>query len=275
MTTSDNHRPRSDAPFIAAMCMLGGFYLLMIVGMIVADMHFTSASTVLEVLRRKEIQYSIKLSLVSSVITTILSMWVAVPIGYLLSRFRFPGKSLVDATLDIPIVLPPLVVGLSLLILFKTTPFEALGLDKSFIFTRKGVVVAQFMVACAFAVRIMRTTFDDIPLRKEEIAFTLGCTRSDAFWRVVLPESRNGCLAAATVTWARALGEFGPILIFAGTTRMKTEVLPSTVFLELGIGEIDAAVAVSILMILCAVSVMVVFRLMSASQGIRPGGGKR
>lgn len=274
MIADSPHRPGSDAPFVAALSILGGFYLFMIVGMIAADLHYTSTSHVLEILGRKEIQYSIKLSLVSSVITTLLSLWVAVPIGYLLSRFRFPGKSLIDATLDIPIVLPPLVVGLSLLILFKTAPFEALGLDKSFIFTRKGVIVAQFMVACAFAVRIMRTTFDDIPLRKEEIAFTLGCSRSEAFWRVVLPESRNGILAAATVTWARALGEFGPILMFAGTTRMKTEVLPSTVFLEMGIGDIHSAVAVSILMILCALLVMIVFRLMSAPQGIRPRGGK-
>ncbi|MCX7012501.1 MAG: ABC transporter permease [Candidatus Sumerlaeota bacterium] len=275
MNPGQEHIPKSDAPFLAALCILGGFYLFMIVAIVAADFGHSGVGQVLAGLRQPEIQYSVKLSLVSSVVTALLSIWVGVPIGYLLSRFRFPGKSVIDATLDIPIVLPPIVVGLSLLILFKTPAFRALGLDNAFIFTRKGVVAAQFMVACAFAVRIMRTTFDDIPARKEEIAFTLGCSRSDAFWRIVLPEARNGVLAAATVTWARALVEFGPILVFAGTTRMKTEVLPSTVFLELGIGEIDSAVAISLLMIVCALAVMIVFRMMAASQGLRPRGGRR
>jgi molybdate transport system permease protein len=103
-------------------------------------------------------------------------------------------------------------------------------------------------------------TFEQIPPRAEQVALTLGCTRADAFWRVVLPEARRGLLTATTLSWARALGEFGPILIFCGATRMRTEVLPTTVFLELSVGKIEAAVAVSLLMIVVAVVVLVITR---------------
>ncbi len=122
------------------------------------------------------------------------------------------------------------------------------------------VVLAQFMVACAFAVRTMRVTFDQIHPRREQVALTLGCSHRQAFFRVVLPEARRGMTSAATLAWARSLGEFGPILVFAGATRMKTEVLPTSVFLELQVGNIEAAVAVSLLMVAAAVVVLVLAR---------------
>jgi molybdate transport system permease protein len=191
----------------------------------------------------------------------VLSVWVALPIGYLMSRVRFPGRSLVDALLDIPIVLPPLVIGLSLLILFQTPPGRALQEWIPVTYEIPSIIVAQFSVACAFAVRTLRATFDQIPVRQEQVALTLGCTRGQAFWMVVFPEARRGILTAATLAWARSLGEFGPILIFSGATRMRTEVLPTTVFLELSVGNLEAAVAVSLLMVVAAVAVLMVIRL--------------
>src|SRR5262249_17347296 len=160
--------------------------------------------------------------------TAILSVWVAVPLGYLLSRYLFPLKWLVDAIMDIPIVLPPLVIGLSLLILFQTPPGRLIERVVPVTYAVPGVILAQFAVACAFAVRTMRVTFDGISPRREEVALTLGCARSQAFWLVVLPEARRGLVTAGTLAWARALGEFGPILVFAGATRLKTEVLSTS-----------------------------------------------
>ena len=107
----------------------------------------------------------------------------------------------------------------------------------------------------------MRATFDQIDNRRELVALTLGCTRAQAFSMVVLPEAYRGMLTAATLAWARALGEFGPLLVFAGTTRNKTEVLSTTVFLELSIGDLEAAVAVSLIMVVSAVIVLVIARL--------------
>jgi len=254
-------RGRSDVPFYAAFSILGGTYVFLIVAMIIADLEFTTASHVLNALSSPEIRYAIKLSLISCTISTILSLWVGVPLGYLLSRVQFPGKGAVDAILDIPIVLPPLVIGLSLLILFQTPFFKALDDAFPITYAVPSVILAQFSVACAFAVRTMRITFDQINPRAEQVALTLGCTRSQAFWMVVLPEARRGILTAATLAWARSLGEFGPILIFSGATRMRTEVLSTTVFLELSVGNIEAAVAVSLLMIAAAVFVLTLLRV--------------
>ena len=114
-----------------------------------------------------------------------------------------------DAVLDIPIVLPPLVIGISLLILFQTPPGKAIERVLPFTYAVPGVVLAQFAVACAFAVRTMLVTFDQISPRGEQVAMTLGCNRAGAFWRVALPESRRGILTAATLAWARALGNSG------------------------------------------------------------------
>ena len=209
---------------------------------------------------RSQNHYSIVLSLLSCTLSTILSLWVAVPLGYLTSRFDFPGKRLLEIVLDIPIVLPPLVIGISLLALFNFAPFS--WTSQWVVFEIPAVILAQFMVACAFATRAMRISFDQIPQRYEKVALTLGCNRAKAFRLVVMPQAKQGILAAGTLAWARALGEFGPILVFAGSTRMHTEVLPTSVYLEIQAGNLKGALAVSLIMIVAAAGVLATSRLM-------------
>ena len=129
--------------------------------------------------------------MVSCFITAILSLIVAVPLGYSLSRFRFPGRDLLDAMLDIPIVLPPLVVGLSLLILFQFWPFRITS--RWVVYQIPAVILAQFMVAAAFAIRTLRATFDQIDTRQEQVALTLGCNQAQAFMRVAFPRADKEC----------------------------------------------------------------------------------
>ncbi len=278
----DGHRVRSDVPFYVILAVVGGTYVVLLVGMLIADVAYMvssdSADTMLlpaslewarpalrpvlpivAALRKPEIRYSIQLTMVSCFFTAILSLFVAVPLGYSLSRYRFPGRDLLDSMLDIPIVLPPLVVGLSLLILFQFWPFNAAS--RWVVYQIPAVILAQFMVAAAFAIRTMRATFDQIDTRQEQVALTLGCNQAQAFMMVVFPRARQGMLTAGTLAWARALGEFGPLLIFAGATRNKTEVLSTTVFLELSIGDLEAAVAVSLIMVFAAVLVLIIARL--------------
>lgn len=250
----------ADRWFFLALSLLSGTYVLLLLAMIGADFFYTTPGHLWRALGSPEIRYAIKLSLLSCSLTTLLSLWVAVPLGYLMSRRRFPGRALLDALLDIPIVLPPLVIGLSLLILFQTPPLRALERFFPVTYAIPSIILAQFMVACAFAVRTLRTTFDELNPRQEQVALTLGCNRSQAFWRVILPSARRGMLSAATLAWARSLGEFGPILVFSGATRMKTEVLSTTVFLELSVGNLEAAVAVSLLMVGAAVGVLLLIR---------------
>ncbi|MHC1762773.1 MAG: ABC transporter permease [Verrucomicrobiia bacterium] len=251
---------QSDAPFLLCFGLLGGVYVLLIAAMLVADASFTSPEHFWAAFQSREIRYAIRLSLLSCTLTALLSVSIALPIGYLMSHYEFRGKSVVDAILDIPIVLPPLVIGLSLLILFQTPPGRAIQSVVPVTYEIPSVIIAQFSVACAFAVRTLRATFDQINPRREQVALTLGCRKSQAFWLVVFPEARRGLITAGTLAWARALGEFGPILVFSGATRMRTEVLPTTVFLELSVGNIEAAVAVSLLMVIAAVLVLVIIR---------------
>ena len=285
-TDGDLFKPRSDAFFYTGLGLLCGFYIFMILAMLIFDSYHTffgekdyeataesidgqdqhqDRTPILAALADENIQYSIKLSLISCTLTTILALWVSVPIGYVMSRSNFWGKALVDAVLDIPIVLPPLVIGISLLIIFRYAPFA--WISDWVVFEIPAVIFAQFMVACAFAVRTMRTTFDQIPQRQERVALTLGCSQGDAFWRVVLPQARRGMIAAGTLAWARSLGEFGPILMFAGSSRLKTEVLPTSVFLEIESGNLQAALAVSLIMIVMAMVVLIIAR----SFGLRRG----
>lgn len=268
---SDAHafHVRSDKTFYAGLIVLGGSYLLLILLMLLADATYATPSTIWENLQSREIQFSIWLSVISCTITTVLSLWVAIPIGYLMSRHEFRGKNFIDAMLDIPIVLPPLVVGISLLVLFRILGDIEFGdshplrwLRNMVVFELPAVILAQFMVACAFAVRTMRATFDQIPTRREQVALTLGCTRSQAFFNVVLPDAKRGVVAAATLAWARSLGEFGPILVFAGATPMRTEVLPTSVFLRMQAGDLNAALAVSLVMVILAVGVLVLTRML-------------
>src|SRR5205814_6305946 len=153
-----------------------------------------------------------KLSLISCTVTALLSVMVGVPLGYLLSsrgevegkRRGFQGRVLwflrvgADAIVDIPIVLPPLVIGLSLLILFQTAPGRWVQQYVQVSYAIPAVILAQFSVAAAFAVRTMRVTFDQISPRSEQVAMTLGCTRAQAFWRVVIPEAWHGFLTAGS-----------------------------------------------------------------------------
>lgn len=262
------HRAGSDGLFFTVMSALGGSYVLLIAAMLLADIAFTSPAHFIAALSKPEIQFSVRLTLISCTISALLSVWVAVPLGYLLSRFQFRGRWLIDTIIDVPVVLPPLVVGLSLLILFHI-PLARGNLESWFqqqlgqriTYGQPAVVLAQFAVACAFAVQTMRVTFDQIDPRAEQVALTLGCRRSQAFLQVVLPQAWRGVIAAFTIAWARSLGEFGPILVFAGATRMRTEVLSTTVFLELSVGQLEAAVAVSLVMVLAAMLVLGIVRL--------------
>jgi molybdate transport system permease protein len=258
--------PGRDGWFLIAMGSALVLYVALIVSLLVVDASKTRFATVWGAFNDPEILYAVKLSVFSCTISALLSVVVAVPIGYLMSRVRFPGRLLVDVCLDIPIVLPPLVIGLSLLILFQTSAGRAIEqwfqavTGTGITYEVPAVILAQFMVACAFAVRTMRATFDQLNPRAEQVALTLGCTRGQSFRLVVLPEAWKGVVTAGTLAWARALGEFGPILVFAGATRQRTEVLSTTVFLELSMGRLDTAVAVSFVMILIAVAVLLLVR---------------
>ena len=260
-----------DKLFLSSLTLLGGSYVLLVILLLVANVGFLPWETLPEIWQSPEIRYATMLSLVTATISALLSVWIGTPIAYLMSRgWRLrqaaePGPlgrgfyATLDALLDIPIVLPPLALGVSLLILFRFAPFA--WISDYVVYEIPAVVLAQFVVACALAIRTMRATFEQITARQEELAMTLGASRAVAFWTVLLPQAKPGLLTALTLCWARSLGEFGPVLIFASSTRLRTEVLPTTVYLEMQAGNLQGAVAVSLLMIGLALLALLMVRL--------------
>lgn len=265
--SGQRHKQSGDLGFFLVMGGISASFILLIVLLLLADLLYTSVDDFWTAIKKPEVQAAFRLTLITCTLAAILSVVVATPLAYLLARFKFPGRWIVDTIVDIPIVLPPLVLGLSLLILFHL-PIGDTNLDQwlrdtlrlEITFNWPAVVLAQFAVTCAFAVRTMRVTFEQINPRAEDVARTLGCSRAQAFLKITLPQARQGIITAATISWARALGEFGPIMVFAGSTRFRTEVLSVTVFLELSVGQLDAAVAVSLIMVAMAIVVLLGLR---------------
>ena len=151
--------------------------------------------------------------------------------------------------------------GVGLLTLFGTTPIGKSLADAGlkFVFTPLGIIIAQFFVNVPFMFRIMRSTFQGINPRYEYVAKTLGCTESQAFWRVTLPMARNGLLAGAIITWCKAIGEFGAALMLAGATRMKTETLPISLYLSMSCGDLSLAIAAATILIAISLASLLLF----------------
>jgi len=214
----------------------------------------------------RDIWASLRLSFVTSIATTFLALIIAVPAAYALSRFKYPFPMIVDTILDLPIVLPPLVAGIALLTVTRFwlgDLFDYLGIQLHY--TPRGIVIAQLFIAAPFAVRAIKAAFDDISPRYEEVARTLGCTRFQAFFHVSLPLARHGILAGAIMTWARAVSEFGPILIFCGASE-KTAVLPIRVYLFNSAADIAGGVVTSVILIVMAAAALLAFKLLGGTR---------
>jgi molybdate transport system permease protein len=249
--------------FIGLMSLFVVFFIVFALLLIAADILYLNGQSVLTVMTSGFIGHALWMSLWTSIVTAVLSVLFAIPMGYVLSRFRFPGHVIADSLVDLPIVFPPVVVGLTLLVFFTQTPIgkwiEQSGIE--FIFQPKGIVLCQFVVSASFAIRSAKSTFDEIDRRLENVALTLGCTYWGSFRRVSLPLARNGIIAGAILTWARAFGLFGPLMIFVGSFRGRTEVLSTTVFLEQSVGHLEEALAVALLLVAVAMICLVTIRL--------------
>ncbi len=257
-----------DRIFSAAAFFFVSVFVIFVLTLIITDIFYVDKKAVATVLTSKFIRHALWMSVWTSCVTTLIALLFAVPMGYSLSRFRFPGQILVDAIVDLPIVFPPLVAGLTLLVFFcKTSPGrwiqEDLGIE--FVFQPKGIVLCQFVVSASFAIRSAKTAFDDVDRRYENVALTLGCTQFGSFRRVCLPLAKNGILAGGILTWARAFGLFGPLMIFVGSFRNRTEVLSTTIFLEQSIGNLEVALAIALLLIFVALIAVTCIRLIGGS----------
>ncbi len=246
-------------------------FVLGVLAMFLADVFYLKLSDIFEVLTDRPVVAAMRLSALTSLVTLALILLVALPAGYALSRYRFVGHAVVDAVIDMPMVVPPLIIGVSLLVFFQTPLGRWVsGAGLEFVYTVKGIILCQFFASASYGIRAAKAAFDGVDEDMEHLAMTLGCTRGQAFRKVALPLARNGLVAGGIIAWAHAVGLFGPLMIFAGTVRMKTEVMPTAIYLELSIGRIEAALAISVVMLAAAgVAMFLVPWLVPANRQVR------
>ncbi|MFF5858732.1 molybdate ABC transporter permease subunit [Streptomyces sp. NPDC012751] len=211
-----------------------------------------------EQLASAEVWQALQLSLVSATAATAVSLVLGVPLAWLLARTEFPGRGLVRALVTLPLVLPPVVGGVALLLALGRNGVIGKWLDTWFgitlPFTTTGVVIAEAFVAMPFLVISVEGTLRAADPRYEEAATTLGASRFTAFRRVTLPLIAPGIAAGAVLAWARALGEFGATITFAGNFPGRTQTMPLSVYLAL---QNDPEAAISLSLVLLAVSIAV------------------
>lgn len=207
---------------------------------------------------------AIRLSLVCSLSATALSVTLGLPLAWTLARYRFPGRRILRALVLVPLVLPPVVGGVALLLAFGRRGLAGQLLADwtgvTLPFTTAGAILAETFVAMPFFVIAAEAAFRNADRRYEEAARTLGAPPRLVFRRVVVPTLWPALAAGATLAWARALGEFGATITFAGNSPDRTTTIPLEVYVLLESGRLDASIALSLVILAIAVGVLALLR---------------
>jgi molybdate transport system permease protein len=223
----------------------------------------TPWSTLPQRLTEPGILAALRLSLLTASLATVVCLILGVPLAWLLARVEFTGRRFVRALVTVPLVLPPVVGGVALLLVFGRRGLVGGWLDSTFgitlPFTTAGVVVAEAFVAMPFLVISVEGALRGADARYEEAAATLGASRWTAFRRVTLPLIAPGVAAGAVLCWARALGEFGATITFAGNFPGRTQTMPLAVYLALE-QDVDAAIVLSLLLLVVSVGILAALR---------------
>ncbi|WP_446220722.1 ABC transporter permease [Micromonospora sp. IBHARD004] len=249
-------RPRRRVPL--ALLLPAGLGLLFLVLPLVGLLARAPWTTLPQRLAQPGVLTALRLSLQTATLATLLCVVLGVPLAWLLARLEFPGRRLVRALVTVPLVLPPVVGGVALLLVFGRRGLLGSWLDATFgvtlPFTTTGVVLAEAFVAMPFLVIAVEGALRGADPRYEEAAATLGAGRWITFTHVTLPLVAPGVAAGAVLCWARALGEFGATITFAGNYPGRTQTMPLAVYLAL---ETDLPAAIVLSLILLAVSVAI------------------
>jgi molybdate transport system permease protein len=208
---------------------------------------------------------ALALSLLTTTVSLALMVVAGTPLALLLARRRFRGALLLETVIDLPIVLPPSVAGLALLLLLGRNgllgpPLRAFGVELPF--TTAAVIIAQTFVAAPFFIRSARTGFASVDRDLEDAARVDGAHERQLFLHVTVPLAGSALAAGLVMSWARALGEFGATIMFAGNVEGHTQTLPLLVYGEFQAGSLDASVAAASILVLAAFGVLVAVRLL-------------
>ncbi|MEA2654106.1 MAG: molybdate transport system permease protein [Chloroflexota bacterium] len=204
------------------------------------------------------------LSLVTTAVSLVITVTFGLPLAFALARRRFPGKGLLEAIIDLPIILPPSVAGLALLLVFGrlgllAPAFDALGISISF--TTVAVVLAQTFVSAPFFIRSARTGIAGVDRDLEDAARVDGASERQLFRSITMPLAGAALAAGLVMSWARSLGEFGATIMFAGNVEGRTQTLPLVVYSQFQGGDLDGSVAAAAILVLAGFGVLVAVRV--------------
>lgn len=235
--------------FEGALLLAVGISASLMLFLIAAQVSYTGAGAPFAVLVQPDVLQAIKLSIFTASAAAALALLLALPTGYALARWTFPGRAVLEGLLVVPAIMSPMALGVALILMFRSSTGQWVEDHVlRFVFEVPGMVLAQFFVAFALEVLIVRSSFTAINTRLEHVARLLGCTPWQAFRRVSLPLARNGILAAFILGWARAIGDFGATATIAGAVKGKTETMPVSIYLSLATVSLDRAVALSLVL---------------------------
>ena len=204
------------------------------------------------------------LSLVTTAVSLVITVTFGLPLAFALARRRFRGKGLLEAIIDLPIILPPSVAGLALLLVFGrrgllAPAFDALGISISF--TTVAVVLAQTFVSAPFFIRSARTGIAGVDRDLEDAARVDGASERQLFRSITMPLAGAALAAGLVMSWARSLGEFGATIMFAGNVEGRTQTLPLVVYSQFQGGDLDGSVAAAAILVLAGFGVLVAVRV--------------
>jgi molybdate transport system permease protein len=217
-----------------------------------------------ETLRQPIVTEALKLSFLTSLSSLLLALLCGTPIAYLLARYRFRGAALLDTLIDLPMVLPPTVAGVALLMAFGRRGILGAWLDVVGVhisFTPVAVILAQSFVSGPFYIRAARAGFQSVDQELERVAYTLGHSPARTFFQITIPLAFPALLGGAVMAWARALGEFGATIMFAGNLIGRTQTMPLAIYMAME-SDLTAALVLSVILIVVSFSVLFGVRLL-------------
>ena len=229
---------------------------------LLALIFFSSPAELVANLGLPEVRQAIALSLRTSTWATLASVLLGTPVAYLLARRNFPGRLLIDNLIDLPIVLPPAVAGLSLLLVFGRRGWVGGWLDELGLrvtFTELAVVMAQTFIAVSLFIRAASIGFAAVEPELEDAAAIDGANHRQVFWHITVPLARRALLTGVALAWARALGEFGATIIFAGNFPGRTQTMPLAIYLGFEL-DLDVAITLSVILVACSFVVLLLVK---------------
>jgi len=218
----------------------------------------------------EEMSFAIRLSLITSIISTIICLLISLPTSICLYRINGFWRKVFESLLYIPMSMPHLVAGIALLLLYGRYGIGQFLFDHfeiDFVYTQYGIVLAQLFINLPFSIKTIMQSLDEIDQKQVFVSRTLGCTELQSFRYIVIPQIWGGIVTSIIMNWSRAIGEFGAVMMLAGTTRMRTEVIPTAIYLNMATGDMGLALGLATILIFISLISIVTYHFLSVKRG--------